>query len=89
MRRTQQRQGLVPGNSEHTYLDLKCFLRFLHEDGYLQTGLAARDKLRKVDVDTIGAFDEKQVLLLLAAPSEREYVGSVTICCSPCFSTQD
>ncbi|WP_165972367.1 tyrosine-type recombinase/integrase [Paenibacillus piri] len=54
---------------------LKCFLRFLHDEGYLQTDLASRIKLQKVAEDTIGAFENEQVLQLLAAPNQREYTG--------------
>jgi integrase/recombinase XerD len=54
---------------------LKCFLRFLHEEGYLQTDLASHVNLQKVKEDTIGAFKKEQVLQLLAAPNQREYFG--------------
>ncbi|MBO9604990.1 MAG: site-specific integrase [Paenibacillaceae bacterium] len=54
---------------------LKCFLRFLHDEGHLQTDLAARIKLQKVAEDSIGAFEKEHVLLLLAAPNQREYTG--------------
>lgn len=68
-------KGLSPATVNIRTRTLKCFLRFLHEEGYLQTDLASRVKLQKVEEDTIGAFEKEQVLQLLAAPNQREYTG--------------
>jgi len=68
-------KGLSPATVNIRTRTLKCFLRFLHDEDYLQTDLASRVKLQKVEEDTIGALDKKQVLLLLAAPNQREYTG--------------
>lgn len=67
--------GLSPTTVNIRTRTLKCFLRFLHDEGYLQTDLASRVKLQKVAEDTLGAFDKKQVLLLLGEPNQRTYVG--------------
>ncbi|QJD85984.1 tyrosine-type recombinase/integrase [Cohnella herbarum] len=68
-------QGLSPATVNIRTRTLKCFLRFLHDEGYLQTDLASRVKLQKVKEDTLGAFEKEQVLQLLAAPNQREYTG--------------
>lgn len=68
-------KGLSPSTVNIRARTLKCFLRFLHDEGHLQTDLAARTKLQKVAEDTIGAFKKEHVLLLLAAPNQREYTG--------------
>ncbi|WP_256762425.1 tyrosine-type recombinase/integrase [Cohnella sp. WQ 127256] len=68
-------KGLSPATVNIRTRTLKCFLRFLHTEGYLSTDLASRVKLKKVKEDTIGAFTMEQVLQLLSAPSQREYVG--------------
>ncbi len=68
-------KGLSPATVNIRTRTLKCFLRFLHDEGYLQTDLASRIKLQKVKEDTIGAFEKEQVLQLLAAPNQREYLG--------------
>jgi integrase/recombinase XerD len=66
-------KGLSPATVNIRTRTLKCFLRFLHDEGQLQTDLAARIKLQKVAEDTIGAFKNEQVLQVLAAPNQREY----------------
>jgi len=68
-------KGLSPATMNIRTRTLKCFLRFLHDEGHLQTDLASRIKLQKVAEDTIGAFEKEHVLLLLAAPNQREYTG--------------
>jgi integrase/recombinase XerD len=68
-------KGLSPATVNIRTRTLKCFLRFLHEEGYLQADLASRVKLQKVTEDTLGAFTKEQVLQLLAAPNQREYIG--------------
>lgn len=68
-------KGLSPATVNIRTRTLKCFLKFLHTEGYLQTDLASRIKLQKVREDTLGAFSKEQVLLLLGAPNQREYVG--------------
>lgn len=68
-------KGLSPATVNIRTRTLKCFLRFLHDEGHLQSDLASRVKLQKVKVDTIGAFEKEQVLQLLAAPNQREYFG--------------
>jgi integrase/recombinase XerD len=67
--------GLSPATVNIRTRTLKCFLRFLREEGYLQIDIASRIKLQKVSEDTLGAFTKEQVLQLLAAPNQREYVG--------------
>jgi integrase/recombinase XerD len=67
--------GLSPATVNIRTRTLKCFLRFLHEEGYLPADLASRVKLQKVTEDTLGAFTKEQVLQLLAAPNQREYIG--------------
>ncbi|CAH1226055.1 Tyrosine recombinase XerC [Paenibacillus plantiphilus] len=67
--------GLSPATVNIRTRTLKCFLRFLHDEGYLQTDLASRVKLQKVAEDTLGAFEKEQVLQLLAAPNQREFLG--------------
>ncbi|ALS23393.1 tyrosine-type recombinase/integrase [Paenibacillus naphthalenovorans] len=68
-------KGLSPATVNIRTRTLKCFLRFLHDEGYLQADLASRVKLQKDAEDTIGAFEKEQVLQLLAAPNQREYLG--------------
>ncbi|MFB9278861.1 tyrosine-type recombinase/integrase [Cohnella cellulosilytica] len=68
-------KGLSPATVNIRTRTLKCFLRFLHDEGHLQTDLAARIKLQKVPEDRLGAFQKEHVLLLLAAPNQREYLG--------------
>jgi len=68
-------EGLSPATLNIRTRTLKCFLRFLHDEGHLQTDLASRVKLQKVKEDTIGAFEKEQVLQLLAAPNQRTYLG--------------
>lgn len=68
-------KGLSPATVNIRTRTLKCFLRFLYDEGHLQTDLASRVKLQRVAEDTIGAFKKEQVLLLLGAPNQREYVG--------------
>jgi len=68
-------KGLSPATVNIRIRTLKCFLRFLHNEGYLKTVLASRVKLQKIKEDTIGAFEKEQVLQLLAAPNQREYTG--------------
>ncbi|GIP35668.1 hypothetical protein J2TS4_48780 [Paenibacillus sp. J2TS4] len=68
-------KGLSPATVNVRTRTLKCFLRFLHDEGYLQTDLASRIKLQKVAEDTIGAFEKEQVLQLLAAPNHWKYTG--------------
>lgn len=68
-------KGLSPATVNIRTRTLKCFLRFLHEEGYLIADLASRIKLQKVKEDTISAFEKEQILQLLAAPNQREYVG--------------
>jgi integrase/recombinase XerD len=68
-------KGLSPATVNLRTRTLKSFLRFLHEEGYLQTDLSSRIKLQKVREDTLGAFEKAQVLQLLAAPNQREYLG--------------
>lgn len=68
-------KGLSPATVNIRTRTLKCFLRFLHDEGYLQADLASRVKLQRSRRDTIGAFEKEQVLQLLAAPNQREYLG--------------
>ncbi|RKP47849.1 integrase [Cohnella endophytica] len=68
-------KGLSPATVNIRTRTLKCFLRFLHDEGYLNSDLASRVKLQKVTEDTIGGFEKEQVLQLLAAPNQREYTG--------------
>lgn len=68
-------KGLSPSTVNIRTRTLKCFLRFLRDDGHVKTDLAARIKLQKVPEDTLGAFQKEHVLLLLAAPNQREYLG--------------
>ncbi|WP_068615362.1 tyrosine-type recombinase/integrase [Paenibacillus tuaregi] len=68
-------KGLSPATVNIRARTLKCFLRFLHDEGYLKADLASRVKLQKVKEDTIGAFEKEQVLQLLAAPNQRTYLG--------------
>jgi len=68
-------KGLSPATVNIRTRTLKCFLRFLHEEGHLQTDLSSRVKLQKVKEDTIGAFEKGHALLVLAAPNQWEYTG--------------
>ncbi|MCM3130073.1 tyrosine-type recombinase/integrase [Paenibacillus provencensis] len=68
-------KGLTSATVNIRTRTLKCFLRFLHDEGYLQPDLASRVKLQKVKEDTISGFEKEQVLQLLAAPNQREYTG--------------
>lgn len=68
-------KGLSPASVNIRTRTLKCFLRFLLDEGYLKVDLASRIKLQKVKEDTIGVFEKEQVLQLLAAPNQREYTG--------------
>lgn len=67
--------GLSPATVNIRTRTLKCFLKFLRDEGFLQTDLASRVKLQKVAEDTIGAFTKEEVLLLLSSPNQREYIG--------------
>ncbi|MCM3078500.1 tyrosine-type recombinase/integrase [Brevibacillus invocatus] len=69
------RQGLSPATVNIRTRSLKCFLKFLYDEGHLSTNIAPRLKLQKVPIDTIGAFSKEEMLLLLSAPNQREFVG--------------
>jgi hypothetical protein len=61
-------KGLSPATVNIRTRTLKCFLRFLHDEGYLQTDLASHVQTAKGQGRHDGAFEKKQVLQLLAAP---------------------
>ncbi|WP_017756781.1 tyrosine-type recombinase/integrase [Calidifontibacillus oryziterrae] len=69
------KQGLSPATVNIRTRTLKCFLKFLFDEGHMQENLAKRMKLQKVDEDTIGAFTKEEMLLLLSQPNQREYTG--------------
>lgn len=69
------RQGLSPATVNIRTRSLKCFLKFLYDEGHLSTNIAPRLKLQKVPTDTIGSFTKEEMLLLLSATNQREFVG--------------
>lgn len=69
------KQGLSPATVNIRTRTLKCLLKFLYDEKYLQEDLSKRLKLQKVTEDTIGAFTKEEMLLLLSQPNQREYTG--------------
>ncbi|MDH4620022.1 tyrosine-type recombinase/integrase [Brevibacillus sp. AY1] len=67
--------GLSPATVNIRTRSLKCFLSFLYHEGHLSANIAPRLKLQKVPADTIGSFSKEEMLLLLSAPNQREFVG--------------
>lgn len=80
-------KGLSPATVNILTRTLKCFLKFLHTEGYIQTDLASRIKLQKVREDTLGAFSKDKSCFCLAHPTNGNTSASETIRYSPCFST--
>ncbi|WCK54742.1 tyrosine-type recombinase/integrase [Aneurinibacillus sp. Ricciae_BoGa-3] len=68
-------KGLSPVTINVRLRSLKCFLKFLFDEGYLQENPAARIKLLKTEKDTIESFSEEQISKLLKQPDQRTFAG--------------
>jgi integrase/recombinase XerD len=72
--RTDKR-GLSPFTVNIRLRTLKCFFKFLNDEGHILNNPAARIKLLKTEQDTITAFSKKQILDLVNQPDQRTYAG--------------
>jgi integrase/recombinase XerD len=69
------KQGLSPFTVNIRLRTLKCFFRFLNDEGYIELNPSARVKLMKTEEDTIQAFSKQQIMDLLNQPNQRTYAG--------------
>ncbi|WP_404331583.1 tyrosine-type recombinase/integrase [Mesobacillus maritimus] len=69
------KKGLSPFTVNIRLRTLKCFFKFLIDEGHILHNPAARIKLLKTEQDTITAFSKKQILDLLNQPNQRTYAG--------------
>ncbi|WP_219659511.1 tyrosine-type recombinase/integrase [Brevibacillus formosus] len=67
--------GLKPSTVNIRIATMKAFFNWLVKEHYLQLNPTENIKKQKVDEDTIGAFTEEQVSLLLDATDKRTYIG--------------
>jgi integrase/recombinase XerD len=70
-----EKKGLSPVTINIRLRSIKCFFKFLYDDELLSVNPCERIKLLKTEKDTIEAFSEEQVHLLLQQPDQRSYVG--------------
>jgi len=73
--RPQEEIGLSPMTINIRLRTLKCFIKYLYEQGYIDSNPAASIKHFKTDEDYIGAFTENQIEKLLKAPDRKTYAG--------------
>jgi integrase/recombinase XerD len=69
------KKGLSPFTVNIRLRTLKCYFKFLNDEGYLAINPAVRVKLMKTEEDTIQAFSKPQILDLLNQPNQRTYAG--------------
>jgi integrase/recombinase XerD len=73
--RPQEDVGLSPMTINIRLRTLKCFMKYLYEQEYINGNPVADIKLFKTDEDHVGAFTEKQIEKLLKAPDRKTYAG--------------
>ncbi|MGG1676690.1 tyrosine-type recombinase/integrase [Neobacillus sp. NRS-1170] len=69
------KKGLSPFTVNIRLRTLKCFFKFLTDEGYIQANPAARVKLMKTEEYTIQAFSKQQIIDLLKQLNQRTYAG--------------
>ncbi|MEH7121560.1 tyrosine-type recombinase/integrase [Neobacillus vireti] len=75
MRFKTEKKGLSPFTVNIRLRTLKCFFKFLYDEGHISENPTKRVKLLKTEQDTIEAFSEKQIIDLLNQPDQRSYAG--------------
>jgi integrase/recombinase XerD len=71
----KNKRGLKPASVNLRINTMKAFYRWLHNEGLISSNPAANIKKQPVEEDTIGAFTDEQVELLLSAPDQRTFSG--------------
>ncbi|OLS39175.1 phage integrase SAM-like domain-containing protein [Bacillus sp. MRMR6] len=69
------KKGLSPFTVNIRLRTLKCFFKFLFDEGHIPNNPASKVKLLKTEQDTIQAFSKKQIIDLLNQPNQRTYAG--------------
>jgi integrase/recombinase XerD len=67
--------GLSPATVNIRTRTLRCFLKFLFTEDYIKKDISKSIKMQRIEEDTIGGFSKEEMLALLSAPNQREYVG--------------
>lgn len=71
----KEKRGLKPASVNIRISTMKAFYRWLHAEGYISVNPAANIRKQPVEEDTIGAFTEEQIDLLLRTPDQNTYPG--------------
>jgi integrase/recombinase XerD len=74
-KRSSDKKGLSPVTVNIRLRTLKCFLKFLADEGYIHENPTNRIKLLKTEEDTIEAFTKDDVIKLLQQPDQQTYTG--------------
>jgi integrase/recombinase XerD len=66
-----EKKGLSPVTVNVRLRSLKCFLKFLFDEGYIESDPCKRIKLLKTEDDTIESYSKEQITELLKQPNQR------------------
>ena len=75
MRDHTDKKGLSPVTINIRLRTLKCFFKFLCDEGHINHNPTSKVKLQKTEQDTITAFSKQQIVDLLNQPNQRSYAG--------------
>jgi integrase/recombinase XerD len=70
-----EERGLSPVTVNVRLRSLKCFLKFIFDEGHIESNPCKRVKLLKTEDGTIQSFSEEQINLLLKQPDQRTFTG--------------
>ncbi|RXT03551.1 tyrosine-type recombinase/integrase [Ammoniphilus sp. CFH 90114] len=69
------KKGLSPVTINVRLRSIKCFFKFLTDEGHIKNNPCERIKLLKTEDDTIESFTPEQTKKLLEQPDQRTFVG--------------